>query len=420
MMNNINNNPHSRNTYGQGNLNDLNNNNQVQNTDIGEKNLNQQQQNPLKNLEILQKSEVEQFLRKIQQEIEKAQLISIKIVRGEKPTQKELNFIKSKYPDMKQIAEESKKECNNLKEILKYCKTDKEVEILISNKTNDIYKMIKDGTLSEAQAKIKTSAVDEVIKFSEKLKVELKKAEVIAIKFIKGEKLNSSEEQFIKQKYPELKKVVDESLKESNALKGKLKKCNTQEQKQQLISRVIRDIDDKYENGIFTKIEVKVKMVALEEAINYSKKDETQLRKAELIATKIIKGEKLTNSQKQFINENYPDIKEMIEKSVKEYKYLKEELKNCNSDEQKQQVLKREINDVDDMTKRGTLSQIHSRIKMSVIEVTKEDEEKKDRDKENNLLFYLNPYMFLSNGGLVGKIGISIIIIVIASIIYIF
>lgn len=420
MVNNINNNSYGRNIYGQGDANNINKNQELQNSKVDGTIQNQIPNGSLEKTESLQNKEVAQFFKKIQEEISKAQLISIKIVRGEKPTKNELNFLKSKYPDMKQIAEQSLKECNNLKEAIKYCKTGQEIEKIISKALDDISNMIKNGSLSEVQAKIKTSALDEVIKYSNKIQNEFKKAESIVVKLIKGEKLSSGEENLIKEKYPELNKLAKESLKECNILKEKLKACDTQDKRDKLISKEVRNIEEKGKLGLISKTEVKIKMIAINEAVSFSNKEQNNLEKTILIASKIIKGEKLTGKENQFVKDNNLDLKKLIQESVVEYKYLKEALKNCKSENQKQQVVNNEVNNIEDMAKRGILGEINARIKMMVIEEIKEDEyEKRQSNKEKNLLYYLNPFIYIINGNVAGKIGIAIFIIAIVGFLYI-
>lgn len=420
MVNNINNNSYGRNIYGQGDTNNINKNQELQNSKVDGTIQNQIPNGSLEKTESLQNKEVAQFLKKIQEEISKAQLISIKIVRGEKPTKNELNFLKSKYPDMKQIAEQSLKECNNLKEAIKYCKTGQEIEKIISKALDDIANMVKKGSLSEVQAKIKTSALDEVIKYSNKIQNEFKKAESVVIKLIKGEKLSSGEENLIKEKYPELNKLAKESLKECNTLKENLRACDTQDQKDKLISKEVRNIEEKGKLGLLSKTEVKIKMIAINEAVSFSSKEQNNLKKIISLASKIIKGERLTGKENQFIKDSNLDLKKLIQESVVEYKYLKEALKNCKSEDQKQQIVNNEVNNIEDMAKRGILGEINARIKMMVIEDIKEDEyERREKDKEKNFLYYLNPFIYIINGNVAGKIGIIIFIIVIISILYI-
>ena len=113
-MNSINNNP-----FRNSNIN-MENNNILNNTSPKMKKIDKFEQPIAKN-----------FLNKIKEEIEKAQLICVKIVRREEVSKKDLEFILKKYPDMKLMAEESLKDYNNIIKELKLCKDHDEVELLL-------------------------------------------------------------------------------------------------------------------------------------------------------------------------------------------------------------------------------------------------------------------------------------------------
>lgn len=155
------------------------------------------------------------------------------------------------------------------------------------------------------------------------------------------------------------------------------------------------------------------------EVANFLKKIKEQIKKAELIAIKIVKGEKLTVDEQFFISEKYPDMKQTAEQAIKECKDLKEQLKNCKTDEERQQVLSNSISDMEDMAKKGVLSEIQVRIKMSAIEeVKKEDEKENNKEKESK--FNINPYIYLNSRALLSKLIVIMIIVVIMSILYMF
>ncbi len=155
------------------------------------------------------------------------------------------------------------------------------------------------------------------------------------------------------------------------------------------------------------------------EFANFLKKIKEQIKKAELIAMKIVKGEKVTADEQRFISEKYPDMKQIAEQSIKECKDLKEQLKNCKTYEERQQVLLNTISDVEDMTKKGAFSEIQVRIKMSAIEELKKQYEK-DNNKEKESKFNIDQYIYLNSGALVDKLIVIMIIIVIISILYMF
>jgi DNA polymerase III alpha subunit (gram-positive type) len=155
------------------------------------------------------------------------------------------------------------------------------------------------------------------------------------------------------------------------------------------------------------------------EVTNFLKEIKEQIKKAELIAIKIVKGEKVTADEQRFISEKYPDMKQIGEQSIKECKDLKEQLKNCKTDEERQQVLFNTISDVEDMAKKGAFSEIQVRIKMSAIEELKKQYEK-DNNKEKESKFNINQYIYLNSGALVDKLIVIMIIVVIISILYMF
>lgn len=227
-MNSINNNP-----FRNSNIN-MENNNILNNTSPKMKKIDKFEQPIAKN-----------FLNKIKEEIEKAQLICVKIVRGEEVSKKDLEFISKKYPDMKQMAEESLKDYNNIIKELKLCKDHDEVEQLLFKFSKETSNTAKNGYLSELQSKIKATIMEEMIKSSKNIKSELDNAEKIALKIVKGEEITSNQENFLKQKYPHIKQMSQQTLKYINDLKIDLKNCKTQQEREQLLSKEIKNLDSK-------------------------------------------------------------------------------------------------------------------------------------------------------------------------------
>ena len=101
----------------------------------------------------------------------------MKIVRVKKVSKKDLEFISKKYPDMKQMAEESLKDYNNIIKELKLCKDHDEVEQLLFKFSKETSNTAKNGYLSELQSKIKATIMEEMIKSSKNIKSELDNAE---------------------------------------------------------------------------------------------------------------------------------------------------------------------------------------------------------------------------------------------------
>ena len=77
---------------------------------------------------------------------------------------KDLEFISKKYPDMKQMAEESLKDYNNIIKELKLCKDHDEVEQLLFKFSKETSNTAKNGYLSDLQSKIKATIMEEMIK----------------------------------------------------------------------------------------------------------------------------------------------------------------------------------------------------------------------------------------------------------------
>lgn len=410
-MNNISNNLYSRNTYGTNNINVENN--KIQNNIESKINIEQ-----LSKIDGLNNKDVEKFIKRIHDEVQKAQLIAINIVRGNKITKDELEFITKKYPDLKQIADESIKDYKNLIKKLENCKTNEERQQVISKAVKEILNMVKNGHISEVQSKIKISAIEDAMKFSEKIKLEIEKAETIALKIIKGEKITPNEEKFINGKHSNIKQLLEETIKEIRDLKSDLKNCKTDQERNKLLINVINDLEDKNKKGLLSNTEIKIKMSAIEEVEKFLKKNQEEIKKLETIVMKIIKGQKLTKHEERFINEKYPYIKEEVQNEIKEYKYL-EELKNYQNTEKKEQILSNKLNELEEQIKKCEISETQARIKMEIIEETKRENEEKGNTKEESLNYYINSYIYIFFNMLGDNLGIIIGIVLLISVIYI-
>lgn len=348
------------------------------------------------------------FLLKLKEELENAQLIAIKIIIEEPITKNEEKFIDKKYPDIKQFAKETKEEFKLLKQQVKDCKTPEERKEVISKVINSIKTMIKKGLLTEVQGKIKLEAIKDVENFAQKVNLEDKKAEVIGVKILKGERITPKEEKFISEKYPKLKKFINESKKELTQIKEQLKVCKNDDERKQVIKNIIKDIEVSDKKGILTKPEVKVKLAIIKELEKFSKQVNMKDKKIEAMIVKVIKGEKLTPKEQIIINEKYTDIKDLIEPLSKEYKSLKEELKNCTNKEQKQEVISKVIKNLEEMNQKNLLSPIALNFNMILIDMIKKENEK------NNKLIILNPYVYINPSSIVDNLtGILMVIVII-------
>ncbi len=409
-MNNISNNLYSRNTYGTNNINVENN--KIQNNIESKINIEQ-----LSKIDGLNNKDVEKFIKRIHDEVQKAQLIAINIVRGNKITKDELEFITKKYPDLKQIADESIKDYKNLIKKLENCKTNEERQQVISKAVKEILNMVKNGHISEVQSKIKISAIEDAMKFSEKIKLEIEKAETIALKIIKGEKITPNEEKFINGKHSNIKQLLEETIKEIRDLKSDLKNCKTDQERNKLLINVINDLEDKNKKGLLSNTEIKIKMSAIEEVEKFLKKNQEEIKKLETIVMKIIKGQKLTKHEERFINEKYPYIKEEVQNEIKEYKYL-EELKNYQNTDKKELILSNKLNELEEQIKKCEISETKARIKMEIIEEIKRENEEKGNTKEESLNHYINSYIYIFFNMLGDNLGIIIGIVLLISVIY--
>lgn len=348
------------------------------------------------------------FLLKLKEELENAQLISIKIIIEEPITKNEEKFIDKKYPDIKQFAKETKEEFKLLKQQVKDCKTPEERKEVISKVINSIKTMIKKGLLTEVQGKIKLEAIKDVENFAQKVNLEDEKAEVISVKILKGERITPKEEKFISEKYPKLKKFINESKKELTQIKEQLKVCKNDDERKQVIKNVIKDIEVSDKKGTLTKPEVKVKLAIIKELEKFSKQVNMEDKKIEAMIVKVIKGEKLTPKEQIIINEKYTDIKDLIEPLSKEYKSLKEELKNCTNKEQKQEVISKVIKNLEEMNQKNLLSPIALNFNMILMDMIKKENEK------NNKLIILNPYVYINPSSIVDNLtGILMVIVII-------
>ena len=348
------------------------------------------------------------FLLKLKEELENAQLIAIKIIIEEPITKNEEKFIDKKYPDIKQFAKETKEEFKLLKQQVKDCKTPEERKEVISKVINSIKTMIKKGLLTEVQGKIKLEAIKDVENFAQKVNLEDKKAEVIGVKILKGERITPKEEKFISEKYPKLKKFISESKKELTQIKEQLKVCKNDDERKQVIKNIIKDIEVSDKKGTLTKPEVKVKLAIIKELEKFSKQVNMEDKKIEATIVKVIKGEKITPKEQIIINEKYTDIKDLIEPLSKEYKSLKEELKNCTNKEQKQEVISKVIKNLEEMNQKNLLSPIALNFNMILIDMIKKENEK------NNKLIILNPYVYINPSSIVDNLtGILMVIVII-------
>ncbi|MDM8129820.1 hypothetical protein QUV80_15380, partial [Paraclostridium benzoelyticum] len=229
--------------------------------DIGNKsNMTKSNKEQLKQQIKTPSQECEAIVGRIKDELQKATLISMKIISGENINKSEEKFINLKYPDIKKLAEKLNKDIKQLKVLIKNCNSDEERKDLINREINNVNLMGKKGLISEVEVKLKLGALIEVEKFSNTMKIENKKIEVIAIKLLKNQNLTSKELALIEEKMPNIKQIINKIVKENKLLKEEFSNCNTNEEKQQKISKTFNDLESLFKNNRISDLEFKLNL----------------------------------------------------------------------------------------------------------------------------------------------------------------
>lgn len=209
---------------------------------------------------------------KIKEMIAKAEMIAIKIVKGESLTPKEKEFINKKYPQLKEFATKSYKEANELKIFIKMSKLgeiqnrDKDINNLLNNEKIKNNNLLKECKITESEWKIKQESIGDIEKYFLQVKKDLSKLENILLKFIKGKNLTSEEKEFIDKKYPESKNVANEIKNKYESLKNIIKECKSREDVDEIISKEINKLKkEEGSKGSLSQLEVKIKLLILED-----------------------------------------------------------------------------------------------------------------------------------------------------------
>ena len=332
-------------------------------------------------VESTQQQVVENFVNKIKEEIEKAQLICIKIAKGEYVSKTDLDFISKKYPDMKQLTENSLKDYDRIIKELKLCKNHEEIEKVLSKFSKETLPSAKNDYINQLQSKLKNTVLEEIIKFSEKIKLEIQKAENIALKMVKGQEIFTKEESFLKQKYPNIKQIAEETVRYIDKLKLDLKSCNTESERQLLLSKEINYLESK--KNTLSKIEIKFKDLGIQQIEKFLKDNKENIKQLQVIVLKIISDKTLNKSDEKFISKEYPNIKEVIIDERKNYQYLNELSKN---DKNKDQILSDTIKDIEYQIQNGRINEYQAMIKKIIIENMK-------RERKDSINYYMNLYL---------------------------
>lgn len=242
-----------------------------------------------------------------------------------------------------------------------------------------------------------------------RIKDELQKATVIAMKIISGESINKSEEEFINLKYPDIKKLAEKLKEDIKQLKILIKNCNSDEERKELINREINNVNLMGKKGLISEVEVKLKLEALSDVEKFSNTVKVENKKIEVIAIKLLKNQNLTSKELDLIEEKMPNIKQIVNKIVKENKSLKDEVNNCNTNEEKQQKISKAFNDLESLFKNNRISDLEFKLNLFYIN-SLEKEVKKEKNKQ----FWINPYFYLNTSSLVDNLsGVLIIIVII-------
>ncbi|GIM33081.1 hypothetical protein [Paraclostridium bifermentans] len=245
-----------------------------------------------------------------------------------------------------------------------------------------------------------------------RIKDELQKATLIAMKIISGESINKSEEKFIKLKYPDIKKLAEKLKEDIKQLKILIKNCNSDEERKELINREINNVNLMGKKGLISEVEVKLKLEALSDVEKFSNTVKIENKKIEVIAIKLLKNQNLTSKELALIEEKMPNIKQIINKIVKENKLLKDEVNNCNTNEEKQQKISKTFNDLESLFKNNRISDLEFKLNLFYINSLE-----KEIKKEKNKQLWINPYFYLNTSSLVDNLsGVLIIIVIIIAI----
>lgn len=220
--------------------------------------------------------ECEAIVSRIKDELQKATLIAMKIISGENINKSEEKFMNLKYPDIKKLAGKLKEDIKQLKIIIKNCNSDEERKELINKEINNVKIMGKKGLISEIELKLKLGALSDVEKFSNTVKIENKKIEVIAIKLLKNQNLTSKELALIEEKMPNIKQIINKIVKENKLLKEEFNNCNTNEEKQQKISKTFNDLESLFKNNRISDLEFKLNLFYINSLEKEIKKDKNK------------------------------------------------------------------------------------------------------------------------------------------------
>ncbi|HBI93498.1 MAG TPA: hypothetical protein DDY58_14355 [Terrisporobacter glycolicus] len=387
--------------------NDLELNNIYKNKELNNANAGELKGEISNTLKDVQENYNKEMVIKIKEMIAKAENIAIKIVKGESLTSKEKEFINKNYPKLKEFATKTYKESNELKNFIKMSKlgeiqnTEKDINDLINNEKVKNNTLFKDCKITTSEWKIKEESINQVEKYFVQIKKDLSKLENILLKFIKGKNLTSEENEFIDKKYPKSKDVANDIKREYESLKSIVKECKSGKELDEIISKEIsklkkgENIEQANKENTLKTIVTKLKKDIINEVIKSSKQtiknEEVDLKKFENIKENILKGEKITLKELKFIQSKNPQIKQIVEETVKEVidSSLKKENNNLKLD--KKAVMLKLIEDTKENGSKGLLSELEVKIKLLILE-DEDDIYSKIVNPES--IYALNPFVY--------------------------
>lgn len=217
-------------------------------------------------------NEVEKYFAQMKKEIGKLESILLKLIRGQKLTSKEREFLKQEYPQTKDIVNQLQKDYESLKNTIKECKTSKDIDKIILKEINNIKqqeiieKENKSKPLQGLVLKLKREILKDIIKFSKQIskniEIDLKRKEDIKNNILKDKKITLKELKFISSKNIQIKQIIEDTLKEKSLIKDNV---DSKIDRKNLILSLIEDTKEKGRKGILSELEVKTKLLILED-----------------------------------------------------------------------------------------------------------------------------------------------------------
>lgn len=217
-------------------------------------------------------NEVEKYFAQMKKEIGKLESILLKLIRGQKLTSKEREFLKQEYPQTKDIVNQLQKDYESLKNTIKECKTSKDIDKIILKEINNIKqqeiieKENKSKPLQGLVLKLKRDILKDIIKFSKQIskniEIDLKRKEDIKNNILKDKKITLKELKFISSKNIQIKQIIEDTLKEKSLIKDNV---DSKIDRKNLILSLIEDTKEKGRKGILSELEVKTKLLILED-----------------------------------------------------------------------------------------------------------------------------------------------------------